>query len=73
VLSEKVAHVPPPVTAEEVPPLAGATKVPEPVNLIVKVLGFLAAANATPPGLIVFGVVVMSRLMMSHRTCSAPP
>src|SRR6266567_7105428 len=65
---ENVAHVPPPVTAPDVPPLAGATNVPAPVSLIVKELGLLAAANATPPAVIVFGVVVGLRLMMSHRT-----
>jgi hypothetical protein len=48
-------------------------KVPEPVSLIVKVLGLRAVANATPPGLIVFGVVEKFWLVMSQRTSSAEP
>src|SRR6266849_10481723 len=68
-----VSQVPPPVTALDVPPLAGATKVPEPVNLIFRVLGLLVLANATPPGLSVFGVVVGLKLMMSQRTKLACP
>src|SRR5713226_704641 len=65
----KVSQVPPPVAALDVPPLAGATKVPVPVKLIVWLAS--ADANATPPALTVGGVV-KARLMMSHRTCSAP-
>src|SRR6266704_7124029 len=64
-----VSQVPPPVTAPDVPPLAGATKVPEPVSLIFRVFGLRALANATPCGLMV--VTGMSTLMMSHRTWAA--
>src|SRR5712692_5691904 len=60
-----VSHVPPPVAAPDVPPLAGATKVPLPVNLIVWIAS--ADANAIPPALTV-GAVVKARLMISHRT-----
>src|SRR5713101_3567961 len=66
----KVSQVPPPVAALDVPPLAGATKVPLPVNLIVRLA--LADANAIPPSLTVGGVV-KARLMMSQRTWSAEP
>ena len=68
-----VSHVPPPVTALDVPPLAGPTKVPEPVSLIDRVLGFLAEANATPPGVSVAGVVAGFMWMISQRTWSAAP
>src|SRR5207249_9303943 len=68
-----VSQVPPPVTAPDVPPLAGATNVPEPVSFIDRLLGFLAEANATPPALIVGGVVVASKWMISQRTWSAAP
>src|SRR6266496_243734 len=61
----KVSQVPPPVAAPDVPPLAGAAKVPLPVNSIVWVAS--ADANAIPPALAVGGVV-KARLMMSHRT-----
>jgi hypothetical protein len=71
--SLNVSQVPPPVTALDVPPLAGPTKVPEPVSLIDRVLGFLAEANATPPALIVGGLVVASKWMTSQRTWSAAP
>src|SRR5713226_5713492 len=66
----KVSHMPPPVTALDVPPLAGATKAPLPVSLIVRVV--LADANAIPPSVTVGGVV-KARLMMSQRTWSAEP
>src|SRR5713101_2485367 len=49
----KVSQVPPPVAALDVPPLAGATKVPLPVNLIVWVAS--ADANAIPSALTVGG------------------
>src|SRR6266852_4755156 len=68
-----VSQVPPPVTPLDVPPLAGPMKVPEPVSLIVRVLGLRAAANATPPALAVAGVVAGLKLMMSQRTWSAEP
>jgi hypothetical protein len=61
------------VTALDVPPLAGPTKVPEPVSLIDRVLGFLAEANATPPALSVGGVVAAFMWMISQRTWSAAP
>jgi hypothetical protein len=66
-----VSQVPPPVTALDGPPLAGATKVPEPVNLMFRVVGFRADANASPPGLSV--VMGMSTLIMSQRTWAALP
>jgi hypothetical protein len=64
------------VTAPDVPPLAGATKVPEPVNSIFRPEGadpLIAEANATPPGLTVGGVVVGSKWIMSQRTAWAWP
>ncbi len=66
-----VSQVPPPVTPPDVPPLAGPTKVPEPVSLIDRLLGFLAEANATPPALDVEGVVVGLKCWISQRTWSA--
>src|SRR5712664_1789916 len=48
-------------------------KVPEPVSLIVRVLGLRAAAIAKPPALTVGGAVAASKLMMSQRTWSAEP
>jgi len=58
------------VVAPEVPLLAGATKVPEPVNLIVRRVGeFRADANATPPASMVKGAKLVT-LMMSQRTWS---
>src|SRR6266496_2074614 len=69
-----VSQVPPPVTPLDVPPLAGATKVPEPVNLIFRPEGAdpdIAEANATPPGLNV--VVGKFMLIMAHPTWSACP
>jgi len=71
VVPSNVSQVPPPVTAPDGPPLAGATRVPEPVSLIFRVLGFRALANATPPALTVGGVVKKLRLTMSQRTCAA--
>src|SRR5439155_13219887 len=69
--SLNVSQVPPPVAAPEPPPLAGATKVPEPVNLIVRSVGeFRADANATPPASTVRGAKLMT-LAMSQRTWSA--
>src|SRR6266536_456917 len=63
-----VVQVPPPVTAGEPPPLAGATKCPDPVSVIVSPSG--AVADAWPPGLMgVGGIPVV--LMMSQRTRSA--
>jgi hypothetical protein len=66
-----VSQVPPPVTLLDVPPLAGPTKVPQPVSLIDRLLGFLAEANATPPAVTVGGVVAALRWMISQRTWSA--
>jgi hypothetical protein len=66
-----VSQVPPPVTALDVPPLVGPTKVPEPVSLIDRLLGFLAEANATPPAATVGRGVVALKWMISQRTCSA--
>src|SRR5215831_12604820 len=71
--SSVTSQVPPPVTALDVPPLAGPTNVPEPVSLIDRVLGFLAEANATPPAVSVAGVVAVFMWMMSQRTWSAAP
>jgi hypothetical protein len=64
-----VSQVPPPVTALDVPRLAGETNVPEPVSVILRFEG--AIADAIPPALKVKGVVVKLKLMMSQRTCSA--
>jgi len=62
----KVSHVPPPVTALELPlPPAGATNVPEPVSVIFS--QSLALAEAWPPGLTVNGGAKL-KLMMSQRT-----
>src|SRR5712692_8684878 len=74
VLPVNISQVPPPVTAPDIPPLAGATKVPAPVSLIFKPEGAdpeIADANATPPGLTV--VVGKLTLTMSQRAWSAPP
>src|SRR5207244_9399213 len=71
--SLNVSQVPPPVAALEVPPLAGPIKVPEPVSLIDRLLGFLAEANAIPPALIVGGAVAALRWIISQRTWSAAP
>src|SRR5216684_4626896 len=71
-----VCQVPPPVTALEVPPLSGATKVPEPVSLIFRPDGadpLIADANASPPALRVGGVVLGFKWTMSQRTWSACP
>src|SRR5712691_5131853 len=69
----KVSQVPPPVTALDVPPLAGETKVPVPVSLMVRLA--LADANAIPPALTVLGAGGMPKrtLTMSQRTWSAEP
>src|SRR5215472_3286525 len=67
----KVSHLPPPVTALDVPPLAGETNVPEEsVNVIW--LFASAEANAIPPGLRVGPGVVKSTWMRSQRTWSEP-
>jgi hypothetical protein len=78
-------HVPPPVTALDAPPLAGTTKVPEPVKVMVEQPTFpkrpafvkaqsIAVATAVPPGLKVHGYVplgpVQVTVAMSQRTCS---
>src|SRR5713226_3931888 len=67
-----VFQVPPPVTALFVPSPdpPGATKVPEPVRVIVE-LSF-ACADAMPPALVVSGGTKVW-LMISQRTCSAEP
>src|SRR5438876_7262985 len=62
-----VSQVPPPVTSSG----SSGLKVPEPVSLIDKLLGFLAEAKATPPGLSVLGVVAGFMWMISQRTWSA--
>src|SRR5260370_30976422 len=58
-----VSQVPPPVTALDVPPLAGATTVPVPVSLIVRLA--LADANAIPPALTVLGIGGMPKATLT--------
>src|SRR5919109_2624050 len=67
---EVVVQVPPPSAADEPPPLAGATKCPDPVSVITSPPG--AVAESWPPGLSGPGGIPVV-LMMSQRTCSAPP
>src|SRR5438270_9713394 len=63
----RVSHVPPPVTAWDVPALVGATNVPEPVSVIKD--PSLAMADAIPPG----NTSVPWTLTMSQRPWSAAP
>src|SRR5215471_13432893 len=68
-LPSKVSHIPPPVTARDVPsPPAGATKVPEPVSVIVE-LSF-ARADANPPASKTDGEKLV-KWTISHRMCAA--